>query len=301
MTRAEKILSNIMQRVHEAQGAWYTSNWNRLGLEPYGMEGDTDITTIPDPQYQTHVQGALPSGGAYGNITPFAREQKVDIQEGLQGPGGKFGFNGMDGNRGLSGEDDNRGEEKAVKELFGLLEAEEEKDKKKATSPVPEDTAEGDPFAAKPAAAGGDDPFAVDPAAGGAGDPDPAAGGDPFGGAAGGAPGMDPSMGGGMGGMGMGMEPRSATELGKIYELKKIYTRLASIESYLATEASVDLQKIRGFVAQAIEMFEIIASNLYAYKDKMDEIIVIYYKFLLEVYDLVRTYYKRSTPKKEDR
>lgn len=251
MTRTEKILSALMQKIHEAQGAWYTSNWNRLGLEPYGMEGDTDITTIPDPQYQTHVKGALPSGSMYGNITPFAYEQKLTEQE--------------------------AGEE----------------EKEKATSPVPDPAAEeggGDPAAgieADAPAAGGADPFATDPAAGGA-----APGMDPMMGG-GAAPGMDPMMGGGMG---FGMEPRSATELGKIYELKKIYNRLASIESYLATEASEDLQKIRGYVAQAIEMFEIIASNLYAYKDRMDEIIVIYYKFLLEVYDLVRTYYKKATP-----
>lgn len=264
MTRSEKILSNIMQRVHEAQEAWYSSNWNRLGIEPYGMEGDTSITNIPNPQYQTHVQGALPTGGMYGNITPFAREQKLTEQE-----------------------------------------AEEEKKTPKATAPVPDATEEaggGDPFAGvpeDPAAAGGGDPAAgAEVPAEGGGDP-AAAGGDPFGGA-GGDPaaggmggGMDPSMGGGMG---MGMEPRSAIELGKIYELKKIYTRLASIESYLATEASEDLQKIRGFVAQAIEMFEIIASNLISYKDRMDEIIVIYYKFLLEVYDLVRTYYKSTSP-----
>ena len=246
MTRSEKILSNIMQRVHEAQEAWYSSNWNRLGIEPYGMEGDTSITNIPNPQYQTHIQGALPTGGMHGNITPFAREQKL-IEQDEKDP------------------------------FAGVADA-------------------GGGGAA--AGGGGGDPFAgVSDAGGGGGEPaaDAGGGGDPFGGAGGdpAAGGMDPSMGGGMG---MGMEPRSAIELGKIYELKKIYTRLASIESYLATEASEDLQKIRGFVAQAIEMFEIIASNLISYKDRMDEIIVIYYKFLLEVYDLVRTYYKSTSP-----
>jgi len=54
-----------------------------------------------------------------------------NYNEGLQGPGGKFGFNGMDGNRGLQGEDDNASEQKRVAELFGLLEDEENRPRKK--------------------------------------------------------------------------------------------------------------------------------------------------------------------------
>jgi len=49
---------------------------------------------------------------------------------------------------------------------------------------------------------------------------------------------------GGMGDAGMGMpgmeqeEPKTAGQLGRIYELKKIYSRLTSIESYLGNESA---------------------------------------------------------------
>jgi hypothetical protein len=105
------------------------------------------------------------------------------------------------------------------------------------------------------------------------------------------------AMGGDVGGelgMGMGMEEeqKSPHELGRIYELKKIYTRLTSIESYLASEADPELTDLRKYVSQSIELFEILASNIESYKDKMDEIIISYYKFLKEIYFEIRNYYK---------
>ena len=112
--------------------------------------------------------------------------------------------------------------------------------------------------------------------------------------------GEDMGMGGeaGMGGEDMGMgggaeeEEKSPHQLGRIYELKKIYSRLTSIESYLASEADPELTDIRKYVSQSIELFEIVASNIDAYKEKMDEIIISYYKFLKEIYYKIRDYYK---------
>ena len=114
-------------------------------------------------------------------------------------------------------------------------------------------------------------------------------------------------MGGDMGDMGdeaggdMGMggagaeEEKSPHDLGRIYELKKIYTRLTSIESYLASEADPELTEIRRYVSQSIELFEILASNIDSYKEKMDDIIISYYKFLKEIYFKIRDYYKDKT------
>ena len=99
---------------------------------------------------------------------------------------------------------------------------------------------------------------------------------------------------GGMDNMGMGMqeeEEKTPTELGRIYELKKIYTRLTSIESYLGNESDQELLEIRNYVSQGIELFEIVSSNFDSYKDRMNEIIVMYYKFILEVYESVKRYY----------
>jgi len=90
-------------------------------------------------------------------------------------------------------------------------------------------------------------------------------------------------------------EKKEPKELGRIYELKKIYARLTSIESYLSDASEPSLLKLRSLVSQSIEMFEILASNIDQYKDKMDDIIVMYYKFLEGVFDILKKYYKTRT------
>lgn len=109
----------------------------------------------------------------------------------------------------------------------------------------------------------------------------------------------DDMSGGDMGDTGMDMggdqeEEKDPTELGRIYELKKIYARLTSIESYLGNESDQELLQIRNYVSQGIELFEIVSANFNSYKDRLNEIIVMYYKFLLEVYNSVKTYYGKE-------
>ena len=112
--------------------------------------------------------------------------------------------------------------------------------------------------------------------------------------------GGDMGMGGGMGmgGFGMEEEPKEPKELGRIYELKKIYARLTSLESYLSDASEPDLLRLRTIVSQSIEMFEILASNFDSYKDKLDEIIIMYYKFLDVTYSTLREYYKAQSEEK---
>jgi hypothetical protein len=110
----------------------------------------------------------------------------------------------------------------------------------------------------------------------------------------------DPSMMGGMGGNvdpQTGMPVEDPSHLGRVYEIKKIYTRLTSIESYLSSESDPFLVKIRSYVSQAIQLFEILAANLQSYKEKLDEIIVQYYKFLDLVFALVKERYKEMKDK----
>lgn len=117
----------------------------------------------------------------------------------------------------------------------------------------------------------------------------------------------DPGMAGGMESdpaMAGGMEQedplvsKTPSELGRIYELKKIYTRLTTIESYLSESSDPDLLRMRLLVSKSIELFEILASNIPIYKppkapkERLDEIIIMYYKFLKQVYESVAKYYK---------
>ena len=92
--------------------------------------------------------------------------------------------------------------------------------------------------------------------------------------------------------------PKDPNEIGRIYELKKIYSRLLSIESYLSDSSDVNLLKLRQYVSQAIEMFEIISANMPSYKDQLDDMIIMYYKFLSVVYTLLKKYY--AAQEKED-
>lgn len=115
--------------------------------------------------------------------------------------------------------------------------------------------------------------------------------------------GADPS---GMGmtqdpmGLGMGVEePLSAENVGRVFELKKIYSRLLSIESQLSFSSDVILLKLRKFISKAIELFETLISNIDSFRNEIDGIIVIYYDFLKQVYLILKKYYKIK--EKEDK
>jgi len=112
-----------------------------------------------------------------------------------------------------------------------------------------------------------------------------------------GAPGMD-----GMDGFGQEDEgPKSPEDVGRVYELKKIHSRLVSIESYLSSSSDEKLIKLRNYVSKAIELFDSLISNVDLFKDKLPDIIVTYYKFLDSVYSILSTHYKKkeSEEKKE--
>ena len=77
-----------------------------------------------------------------------------------------------------------------------------------------------------------------------------------------------------------------------------MYSRLVSIESYLSTSSDVILLKLRNYVSQAIELFETLAANINSFKDKLDDIIVMFYEFIEMIYKILRLYYDKK--RKED-
>jgi hypothetical protein len=113
-------------------------------------------------------------------------------------------------------------------------------------------------------------------------------------------PGMDPNA-MGMGGMGaipgmdsMGQQQLTSNEIGRVYELKKIYSRLTSIESYLSSSTDEALLHLRTIISRAIDLFDLVIINFTQYKEQIDEIIVMFYKFLDITYALLRDYYARE-------
>jgi hypothetical protein len=109
-------------------------------------------------------------------------------------------------------------------------------------------------------------------------------------------PGMDPGMGGDMGGempgMGEQEEKLTSSQIGRVYELKKIYSRLSSVESYLSRATDQSILELRKYVSQSIDLFEVVISNYDQYKENVDDIIIQFYEFLDVIYSSIRTYYK---------
>ena len=94
---------------------------------------------------------------------------------------------------------------------------------------------------------------------------------------------------------------KKPSDLGRIYELKKIYTRLTVIEAFLTESSDTKLIELRTLVSRGIELFEIVASNMSSYRpprapeETIDEIIVNYYRFLERLYEHVAKYYKKRS------
>jgi hypothetical protein len=102
----------------------------------------------------------------------------------------------------------------------------------------------------------------------------------------------DPGMGDPLAGIPGMEEPANSNELGRTYEMKKIYARLISMNEYLSDERSPRIMKTKISIAKAIDLFAVIGANPESYKDKIDDIIVSYYKFLEVAYQKVRAFYK---------
>lgn len=92
--------------------------------------------------------------------------------------------------------------------------------------------------------------------------------------------------------------PQDPEYIGRVYELKKIYSRLVSIESFLNDVSDEKLLKLRNYISLVIELFETLINNIDAYKDNIDKIIVLFYKFLLIVYSLLNKFYEEENEDK---
>jgi hypothetical protein len=73
--------------------------------------------------------------------------------------------------------------------------------------------------------------------------------------------------------------------------MKKIYSRLTSVESYLAESTDKHLLDLRRGVGKAINLFEVVITNISKFKERIDPIIVTFYEFLDQVYSALRKYH----------
>ncbi len=85
-------------------------------------------------------------------------------------------------------------------------------------------------------------------------------------------------------------ELKTDSEVGQVYELKKIYSRLCTIENYLDNIGTRNIEtiKIREMVSSAISLFELLISNIDKYKENLKRIIILFYKFIMGVYSFLK-------------
>jgi len=113
--------------------------------------------------------------------------------------------------------------------------------------------------------------------------------------------GMDPNAMGGMGGMG-GMDPTQTqlSDPGKGLELKKIFSRLLALQNFLSSAADQGLTVLKDYVSKAIELFRTVVDNLAVYRERIDDIIVLFYEFIEKTYAVMKEYYTRKDEKSKE-
>ena len=96
-------------------------------------------------------------------------------------------------------------------------------------------------------------------------------------------------------------DDQTSSDLGRIYELKKIYVRLVTLDKYLSSLSERELIDVKSMISKCIDLFELLSSNLDKFKDKIDDIIVLFYKFIQEAYKNVEEFYKKNSKKSKQK
>jgi hypothetical protein len=101
-----------------------------------------------------------------------------------------------------------------------------------------------------------------------------------------------------MGGMG-GIDPMTGmpmpgaggavyTAIGRAYKLKQIFENLLKIKSYLRDNTNDELEPLYDDVNTAFDMFKLLINNLKVYKEKVDELIIMYYELIKVILEKIK-------------
>lgn len=80
---------------------------------------------------------------------------------------------------------------------------------------------------------------------------------------------------------GMEEEKLDPVDLGNMYRLKKVYSRLLSVSDFLDFYTSEHYDELKMCIMDALDIFHTILVNYDSYKDKMPDIIKRYEQFVL--------------------
>jgi len=87
---------------------------------------------------------------------------------------------------------------------------------------------------------------------------------------------------------------KTPTALGKLYQMKKLYYRLAILDKILTSSPDKEIEELARTTSEAFALFRMIIQNLKSYKDKADEIIVSYYQLVKDISDSVEKHLKEK-------
>ena len=82
--------------------------------------------------------------------------------------------------------------------------------------------------------------------------------------------------------------PTSMSEVGKAYELKKIHTRLIVLDRFLSQHQTEKSDSIQIYLRQALDLFHVVISNFRLYINKIDDLIVLFYKFIFKIVEMIK-------------
>jgi len=95
-----------------------------------------------------------------------------------------------------------------------------------------------------------------------------------------------------------GIEGASAHQLGRTFEIKHLYHRMLSIRNHLEIFVEEEFDDIKAYLSKGIELFELVIDNYAKYEDKIDDIILLYYEFIKNIYEVTKKKYKAYSKNK---
>ncbi len=113
---------------------------------------------------------------------------------------------------------------------------------------------------------------------------------------------QDPSLQGGMVGTDQYGNPLPTGEaeiqdpevLGKVYELKKIYSRLTDASDLLEGITDPEIIQLKRYTEETIELYQLLLSNVEKFENQLDDIIIHFYNFILRIYEELTNYYQKE-------
>lgn len=84
----------------------------------------------------------------------------------------------------------------------------------------------------------------------------------------------------------------TASEIGKVYTIKQLYFKLKGLSKLLEENNDVRLLPLKNKVLKSIDMFQLVINNYETYKEKIDQLIIIFYRFIERTTKILNKYFE---------